>query len=1344
MANTKFQLKRSVVPGKIPASGDLDIGELALNLSDAKIFSKHSLGNIITLSDYEMANSANIIARASYSQANTATNIGQSAFAQANSAISNTVLIQSVDATQNTNITSAFTQANNAISNTILIQGVDNTQNTNITAAFIKANVATTNAFSILNVNSTLLTSKSNSDTLSLQSNGAIVIDSDSVNNKITIGVRSATTSQNGVIQLYDSYDSTSITLSPTANALNFVYNLANTANSKQTTGFLTTNYKSQDFVASNNQTIFTITDGYSVGYVSVYVNGVLLPQIEYTANNGSTIILTTPAGGGDDVVVNKWYFDRSIYLTSTLKVDEFVASNNQTSFITANTYTSGFVNVYRNGILLSKTEYVASGGTNVTLNSGASANDSISIQYWGSDQYDAAPVWIAANTALNVANGIAVSANLALITANNAISNTILIQSVDATQNTNINSAFTQANNAISNTVLIQSVDVTQNTNISSAFAQANNAISNTVLIQTVDATQNTNINSAFTQANSATTIGQSAFAQANNAISNTVLIQSVDNTQNTNITSAFAQANNAISNTVLIQTVDATQNTNISSAFAQANNAISNTVLIQGVDNTQNTNITSAFTQANTATTIGQSAFTQANNAISNTVLIQTVDATQNTNISSAFAQANNAISNTVLIQTVDATQNTNINSAFGKANSAYDTANTKFNTSGGNITGAVTISSNLTVTGNVIFSGNVTTISANNLSVKDNMIYLNSDGNTANPDLGIAGNYNDGTYHHAGFFRDASDGIWKVFDNYQPEPDASPYIDTSNSTFRIADFQANNSYFGKIYTTSNVLVANLNSELLNGQNASYYTGLISSAFTQANTATTIGQSAFTQANNAISNTVLIQGVDKTQNTNITSAFTQANTANINAANASYLSTGTVSVSLLGSGTANANTYLRGDGSWAYVSVSGGGGASVTIANTAPATPTAGNLWWDSSDGEGTLRIYYTDIDSSQWVDATPNPSTNNLAVKDNIIYLNSGGNTANPDLGLAGSYNDGTYHHAGFFRDASDGIWKVFDNYQPEPDASPYIDTSNNTFRIADFQANNVIVGKIVTSSNVLVANLNSELLNGQNASYYTGLISSSFTQANNAISNTVLIQSVDATQNTNITSSFTQANSAISNTILIQGVDATQNTNINSAISNTILIQGVDATQNTNINSAFVQANTANINAANASYLSTGTVSASLLGTGTANQNTYLRGDNTWSIPALPIVLNDISTQFDGSKTVFLLNQEQDNINTITDSKDLEVVVNGIRLLPYVDTYTYPWLTPYDSHKGFRVKNIVSDANTSLYVGKVIIYNAPYIGDSSSLIHRQVTQTKQTRRYPFAATTIALGD
>lgn len=65
------------------------------------------------------------------------------------------------------------------------------------------------------------------------------------------------------------------------------------------------------------------------------------------------------------------------------------------------------------------------------------------------------------------------------------------------------------------------------------------------------------------------------------------------------------------------------------------------------------------------------------------------------------------------------------------------------------------------------------------------------------SVNPDLGISGGYNDGTYHHAGFFRDASDGRWKVFDNYDPEPDASVFIDTANASFHIANFQANTLY-------------------------------------------------------------------------------------------------------------------------------------------------------------------------------------------------------------------------------------------------------------------------------------------------------------------------------------------------------------------------------------------------------------------------------------------------------------------------------------------------------------------------------------------------------------------
>jgi hypothetical protein len=45
-----------------------------------------------------------------------------------------------------------------------------------------------------------------------------------------------------------------------------------------------------------------------------------------------------------------------------------------------------------------------------------------------------------------------------------------------------------------------------------------------------------------------------------------------------------------------------------------------------------------------------------------------------------------------------------------------------------------------------------------------------------------------------------------------------------------------------------------------------------------------------------------------------------------------------------------------------------SGGGGASVTASDTAPTSPSAGDLWFKSDTGA--LYVYYTDADSSQWV--------------------------------------------------------------------------------------------------------------------------------------------------------------------------------------------------------------------------------------------------------------------------------------------------------------------------------------------------------------------------------------
>ena len=111
-------------------------------------------------------------------------------------------------------------------------------------------------------------------------------------------------------------------------------------------------------------------------------------------------------------------------------------------------------------------------------------------------------------------------------------------------------------------------------------------------------------------------------------------------------------------------------------------------------------------------------------------------------------------------------------------------------------------------LQVTGNVVIGGNLqvdgveTIINVTNLEVTDNMIYLNAGESSGSPtifvDVGFAANVNDtGTYAHTGFFRDATDGRWKIFQGYTPEPDANTQINTADSSFSLADMQVANLY-------------------------------------------------------------------------------------------------------------------------------------------------------------------------------------------------------------------------------------------------------------------------------------------------------------------------------------------------------------------------------------------------------------------------------------------------------------------------------------------------------------------------------------------------------------------
>ena len=113
----------------------------------------------------------------------------------------------------------------------------------------------------------------------------------------------------------------------------------------------------------------------------------------------------------------------------------------------------------------------------------------------------------------------------------------------------------------------------------------------------------------------------------------------------------------------------------------------------------------------------------------------------------------------------------------------------------------------------------------------------------------------------------------------------------------------------------------------------------------------------------------------------------------------------------------------------------------------------------------------------------------------------------------------------------------------------------------------------------------------------------------------------------------------------------------------------------------------------------------------------------------------ILLDDVSGSADSSKAVFSLKQNGVALSTsyIVDSKDLQVTVDGKRLQPYTQDGDFMFMPAYDACKGFRVRE-----------NRLIIYNAPEIGSQITIVVQKTSPTKQTRRYPFSATNIGLGD
>lgn len=105
---------------------------------------------------------------------------------------------------------------------------------------------------------------------------------------------------------------------------------------------------------------------------------------------------------------------------------------------------------------------------------------------------------------------------------------------------------------------------------------------------------------------------------------------------------------------------------------------------------------------------------------------------------------------------------------------------------------VSGNTQVSGDVVVDGNLTVEGAVTYISSTTVNVEDSQLKLAANNVADTTDIGVYGLYNDGTTdRYAGWHRDATDGVFKYYDNITVEPGAT--VDTSDASYQLAQLDA-----------------------------------------------------------------------------------------------------------------------------------------------------------------------------------------------------------------------------------------------------------------------------------------------------------------------------------------------------------------------------------------------------------------------------------------------------------------------------------------------------------------------------------------------------------------------
>jgi len=388
--------------------------------------------------------------------------------------------------------------------------------------------------------------------------------------------------------------------------------------------------------------------------------------------------------------------------------------------------------------------------------------------------------------TANQVAVTVGSDAVTVALTSNVSISDTFSAQHVKAAQTISVG-----VSGPVINTTAIDTGDVVLN---SSAIAVGTTvvvntsglALTNAAGISVGNSTVNTQIYAGNVHLNgSILTIGTGATNTTINATAisvhtvtvNTITATSLANIATANVTTLNVSGLSSVNNTNVTGTANVSVELNVGGNV----NLSTSTLKIIGAGST-NTSVTAEG------------------------IVAPGADITGTANVGVLNVKGNTALGDaTTDVVSFNARVNTSINPS---SNVSYDLGTNDLawrEIHANNIHGQyMTIDKDVTISGDLFVNGNVVSVNVSSLAVEDSLIQLASNNTSTDTlDIGFFGNYNanGGAHEHTGLFRDASDGIYKLFQGLTVAPTTT--IDTGDNSYTVATLQA--------YLNSGALVSN-----------------------------------------------------------------------------------------------------------------------------------------------------------------------------------------------------------------------------------------------------------------------------------------------------------------------------------------------------------------------------------------------------------------------------------------------------------------------------------------------------------------------------------------------------